>query len=281
MSDVAQFAGKTVLVTGGGSGIGRSVAETFASAGANVIVADMNPVTSAEVVGVIGDAGGRAVACIGDLTQMAAAQTLARTARDEFGGLHIAVNAAGGGHVPGAGPPIGEILHDRWKEELDRNLETAFLSMHVELPLIAETTDLGSVVNISSLAGLFGGPGNPGYFAAKHAVIGLSKHAALAYAGRVRVNVICPGAIPTPGMLEAFGGNPQFLAQIGNNPVGRAGRAEDIANAALWLASDSASFITGILLPVDGGTHASTIASVRSGAKADSDSEQGVGEGPG
>jgi NAD(P)-dependent dehydrogenase (short-subunit alcohol dehydrogenase family) len=274
MNDAKQFAGKAALVTGGGSGIGRAIAEKFASAGASVIVSDKSGASAAEVVRTIEDAGGKAVACVGDLTQMPAAQALAETARREFGGLHVAVNAAGGGYIRGAEAPIGEILYDRWKEELDRNLETTFLAMHVALPLMAETTDHGSLVNISSLAGLFGGPGNPGYFAAKHAVIGLSKHAALAYAGRVRVNVICPGAIPTPGMLGAFGGNPAMLAQIAKNPVGREGTSDDVANAALWLSSDAASFLTGVVLPVDGGVHASTIASVKTAAKQDSDVER-------
>lgn len=266
MSDAKQFSGKVALVTGGASGIGRAIALEFASAGASVIVADLNAAGTAEVIREIEEAGGQAIPCVGDLTRMEAAEALASTARGEFGGLHIAVNAAGGGYVKGAELPIGKIAHDRWKAELERNLETAFLSMHTTLPLIAETTDRGSLVNISSLAGMFGGPGNPGYFAAKHAVIGLTKHAALAYAGRVRANAICPGAIPTPGMLDAFGGNPAFLDQIGENPVGRAGEARDIAAAALWLSSEAASFVNGIILPVDGGTHATTIASVRTSA---------------
>lgn len=269
MSDARPFTGKVAVVTGGGSGIGRAIAQEFALAGASVIVADLNGVATAEAVSEIEAAGGHAVACVGDLTRMDAAELLAETARSEFGGLHMAVNAAGGGYVKGAELPVGEIAHDRWKAELERNLETTFLSMHVELPLIAETTDKGSLVNISSLAGMFGGPGNPGYFAAKHAVIGLTKHAALAYAGRVRANVICPGAIPTPGMLDAFAGSPAFLAQIGQNPVGRAGNVGDIAAAALWLSSEAAGFVNGIILPIDGGVHATTIASVRTSARSE------------
>lgn len=268
MIEAQQFAGKVALVTGGGSGIGRAIALKFASVGASVILADINGTTAAGVVAEIEGAGGRAVACVGDLTRMPAAQSLARTALNEFGGLHMAVNAAGGGYVEGAELPIGEIAYDRWKAELDRNLETTFLSMHVALPLIAQTTDRGSLVNISSLAGMFGGPGNPAYFAAKHAVIGLTKHAALAYAGRVRVNAICPGAIPTPGMLDAFGGDPAFLSQMGQNPAGKAGDPSDIAEAAFWLCSEAAAFVDGIILPVDGGVHATTIASVRTSASA-------------
>lgn len=268
MPEAQAFAGKVALVTGGGSGIGRAIARKFAAAGASVVLADIDPSTAAEAVEEIEGAGGRAIASVGDLTQMPAAQSLATTAKNAFGGLHMAVNAAGGGYVEGAELPIGEIPYDRWKAELDRNLETTFLSMHVALPLITQTTSRGSLVNISSLAGMFGGPGNPGYFAAKHAVIGLTRHAALAYAGRVRVNAICPGAIPTPGMLDAFGGAPEFLSQLGQNPAGRAGEASDIAEAAFWLCSDASAFVDGIILPVDGGIHATTIASVRTSANA-------------
>ena len=169
----------------------------------------------------------------------------------EFGRLDIAFNNAG---IEQAPAPLIDIAEDEWSRLLDIDLRSAFLCMKYEIPAMLESGG-GSIVNTSSGAGVVGIRGQAAYVAAKHGLIGLTKSAALDYAAQgVRVNAICPGIIETPMMDRFSGGTPEGRARvIGQEPVGRMGRPEEIASAVLWLSSDSAGFATGHALVMDGG----------------------------
>ena len=244
------FAGRVALVTGGGSGIGRAAAELFARHGASVLVADRDDEGGAATVALIEGVGGTArfqrvdVADPDDVTAMVAA------AVEAFGRLDVALNNAG---MPGTYASLDQQTIADWDRTLAVNLTGVFLSMQAEIPVMLETGG-GAIVNTASAAGLIGFANLPAYVASKHGVVGLTKAVALEFARKdVRVNAVCPGTIRTP-MLEGFAGSEEALQGMGKMlPVGRLGTSEEVAEAAVWLCSDAASFITGHALCVDGG----------------------------
>ncbi|MFJ4877005.1 SDR family NAD(P)-dependent oxidoreductase [Streptomyces sp. NPDC088745] len=248
MNSTLEFAGRTALVTGAASGIGREVARRLAEAGAAVVVADHNEQGARETAEALVAAGGRAAAVGVDVTDPASVRAAVDFTVKKFGGLHLAVNNAG---IAGATAPTGEYGIEDWQRVIDTNLNGVFYSLRYELPLILASGG-GAVVNMSSILGTNGFAGSPAYSAAKHAVVGLTKTAAVEYASRgVRVNAVAPGFIDTP--LLRGGDDAQRDHLISLHPQGRLGTAEEVAELTLFLLSDRASFVNGSYHLVDGG----------------------------
>jgi len=245
------FAGRVALVTGGGSGLGQAAARLLAGRGARVVVADINETGGAETVQHCIDAGSEAVFVRTDVTEEGDVEGAVATAVDRWGRLDAAINNAG---INGPTKPIADYTLDEWNTVLAINLTGVFLGLKYEVPQMLAQGG-GAIVNTSSGAGLRGFALLPAYVATKHAVLGLTKAAALAYVKEgVRVNAVCPGSTRTP-LLEGFmGGDPAMEAAMANSaPIGRLARPEEIAEAMVWLLSDAASFMVGHALAVDGG----------------------------
>jgi NAD(P)-dependent dehydrogenase (short-subunit alcohol dehydrogenase family) len=243
-----QFAGKTAFVTGGGSGIGRASALALAADGALVTVAGRTADTLKETVRLIEAAGGSARYVVADVTDEAQIERAVHDATAGTGRLDIALNNAGyDGEY--------QLTKDYSSQLLDRmlalNVRGMFLSMKHELQYMAAQGS-GAIVNMSSGAGLIGVPGFSGYAATKAAEIAMTKSSALEVADQgIRINAVCPGLVDTPLIADLA---PEYRASLdASHPLGRIARAEEIADAVVWLASDKSSFVTGIALPVDGG----------------------------
>jgi NAD(P)-dependent dehydrogenase (short-subunit alcohol dehydrogenase family) len=248
--------GKSLLITGAASGIGRATALKAHAEGASVMLADVNDENGEALRAEIAGAGGKVGYVNCDVTDEASVEAaVARTAA-EHGGIDGAFNCAG---ILDAIGNVGENSLDDWKRVLNVDLVGVFLCTKHELLAMAAQGS-GSILNMASAAGLIGWPGASAYVAAKHGVVGLTKSAALEYAeAGVRVNSICPSYVLTP-MVEkdlfedALGNDEELIAAArANHPIGRFAQPEEIAEAATWLLSDRASFVTGTALSVDGG----------------------------
>jgi len=246
-----EFAGKVAFITGGGSGIGRATALAFADRGAAVVIADISAEASYAAADDIVRGGGQAVGLSCDVTRSSDVQAALQQTVDAFGRLDFAFNNAGIEQPPTA---LADIAEDQWQRVVDIDLRGVFLCMKYEIPLILAAGG-GAIVNTSSGAGVKGFSGGAAYGAAKHGVIGLTRCAALDYAAdNLRINAICPGIIETPMMDRFSGGTPEGRERvIGQEPVGRMGRPDEIASAVMWLCSDNAAFTVGHALVVDGG----------------------------
>jgi NAD(P)-dependent dehydrogenase (short-subunit alcohol dehydrogenase family) len=245
-------ADKVVVITVGSSGIGRACTLAFASAGARVALGARREAEGEETVRLVEQQGGEALFVQTDVTQPEQVERLVAAAIARWGRLDYAVNNAG---IEGT-PFVNTVDYsiDVWDRVIDVNLKGVFLSMKYEIPhLLAQKG--GSIVNISSVAGLIGGPGGSAYYASKHGVIGLTRAAAMEYApSGIRVNVVCPAVIETAMADRFFKGKEEILPSL--HPMGRTGKPAEIADAVLWLCSEKSSFVTGIVLPVDGGVTA-------------------------
>jgi NAD(P)-dependent dehydrogenase (short-subunit alcohol dehydrogenase family) len=247
---MARLAGKVALITGAGSGIGRATARLFAREGAKVGVADVNASRAETVTAEISDSGGDALAIASDVSKGADCERMVAETVKRFGKLDIMYNNAGIS-------PMGlvhEMAEADWRRVIDICLTGVFLGTKYALPHLMKKG--GVVLNTASIAGQTGQPGLPHYCAAKHGVIGFTKVVALDYAKYgVRAACICPGAVVT-NIGESMGMtiDPALSRQLGAtlHPLGRACEPEDIAGAALFLASDDASMISGVALTVDG-----------------------------
>lgn len=250
---MASFEEATAVITGAGSGIGRTTAVEFADRGADVVVADVDVEGGEGTVSRIEDAGGDAVFVETDVTDPDEAEAMVDTAVEEYGRLDYAFNNAG---IGGEQAEVAEYPPEQWRAVIDVNLVGVFNCMRAEIRRMNRQDAGGAIVNNASVLGKVGFETSSGYVAAKHGVLGLTKTAALenAEAG-VRVNAVCPGFIETP-LLEAGGitTDPEVRADIeGRHAMNRLGTPEEVAGAVLWLCSDEASFVTGESLDIEGG----------------------------
>ena len=259
--------GKVALVTGAASGIGRGAAVALAAEGAKVVVTDVDEAGLKETVDIIVKAGGTASGHRQDVTSEERWKEIVAATKEEFGGLHVLVNNAG---IAPEGGPIEEKTLESWRRTIAIDLDSVFLGCKHGIRAIKKYTAKGgaggSIINLSSILGLVGQPNASDYNAAKGGVRLLTKSAALecAEAGyNIRVNSIHPGYIDTPMVKDALNRGVVQGQQVGPNemrellimmhPIGRLGVADEIANAALFLASDESSFMTGSEVVVDGG----------------------------
>jgi 3-oxoacyl-[acyl-carrier protein] reductase len=240
---------KVALITGAGSGIGRASAERFAAEGAQVVAVDLKG--AAETVAAIEATGGEGLALITDVADEDAVAAMAEVALERFGRVDVLMNNAGilEDFLPAADTPTPV-----WDRVLGVNLFAQFFTSRALLPQMVERGD-GAIINVASTAGLNGGNGGAAYTTSKHAIIGFTRQLCFDYARQgIRCNVICPGAVET-GMTKEIFASPDaaVMAAVESAPIGRWAQPDELANAALFLASDEASFVNGAVYVVDGG----------------------------
>lgn len=256
-STSATLDGKVALITGAAGGIGRATASRFAVAGARLVLADLDGARGEEAAAALREAGAGALAVQTDVTDEASVAAMAARTMDHFGKIDVLFCVAGGSGRRRGDGPVHRATVEGWDWTLNLNLRGAFLCARAVVPQMLNQGS-GSVIFLSSIQGLAGGGewfDAHGYVAAKSALVGLTRAMATYYAPqRIRVNAICPGTIRTP-MAARVDSDPALLAFVARmQPLtGGPGEADDVAAAALFLASDDARMITGISLPVDGG----------------------------
>jgi NAD(P)-dependent dehydrogenase (short-subunit alcohol dehydrogenase family) len=248
------FEGKVALVTGGSYGIGRAAAIAFAKRGAKVAVVDWAEDKENETIKLIKNAGGVAEFIKCDVSSTAQVKNMVEKTIEKFGRIDYAFNNAG---IEGHMANTHECTEENWDKTIGINLKGVWLCMKNEIPQMLKTGK-GVIVNCASVAGLNGFAGLPAYVATKHAIVGLTRTAAIEYAKQgIRVNAVCPGVIHT-AMIDRITGKDKEVEKqyISMEPIGRMGNPEEVAEAVVWLSSDAASFVTGIAMPVDGGFNA-------------------------
>lgn len=242
------FVGKVVLVTGGGSGIGESVALALGDAGAYVVVNDVNQLRAEAVANAIDNDGGTALAVGGDVSNPQDVRSAVDLAVGHFGALHLAFNNAG---IEGPIGPLTDMSIEEYLKVMNVNLHSVFYGLYYEIPEMLKAGG-GAIVNTSSILGVVGDPNAAAYVAAKHGIVGLTRSAALCYASQgVRVNSVHPGYIDTPMLENWTTDESEALKML--HPIGRLGTVSEVANLVLFLLSDKASFITGAQYVIDGG----------------------------
>jgi NAD(P)-dependent dehydrogenase (short-subunit alcohol dehydrogenase family) len=250
--------GKVAIITGAGSGIGRVAAGLFAAEGASVVVADVVEEAARATVDTIAGRGGRATAVGVDVTDETQVNDMVSTALADFGGLHVLFNNAG--IFPGDDGGVLDTPTSTWDRVMEVNLKGVWLGCKAALPVMTEGGG-GSIVNVASFVALMGAAtAQVAYTASKGGVLSFTRELAVEYARvGVRANALCPGPIDTPLLAELLADPGRRQRRLVHIPMGRLGRPEEIARAALFLASDDASFMTGAALVVDGGITAAYV----------------------
>jgi NAD(P)-dependent dehydrogenase (short-subunit alcohol dehydrogenase family) len=240
--------GKTALVTGGASGIGKAVALLYGQYGANVMVSDIDEAQGQQVAAQIEAAGGKARFFKADVGDPAQCRQLVQETVAAFGALDVACNNAG---ITGELSLTADMSLEGWQQIINVNLNSVFFCLKYELEVMLKQGH-GSIVNMSSILGQVGTPTLAGYVTAKHGVVGLTKTAAIEYATRgIRINAVGPAYIDTP-LLSGFSAETK-AGLVALHPIGRLGQAEEVAELVVWLSSERASFVTGSYYPIDGG----------------------------
>jgi NAD(P)-dependent dehydrogenase (short-subunit alcohol dehydrogenase family) len=244
---LSEFQNKTVLITGAASGIGRATALALTDSGARLMLLDRDAEGLRETCRMSGEDGTRVLTSVVDVCAADQVEAAVDLAVEAFGRLDGAVNSAG---VIGVQQPLSEYPEEVFQQLLQTNVFAMFLCVKAEAAAMAKHGG-GAIVNLASAAGLKGAPINIGYVASKHAVVGLTRAAALSCAAQgIRVNAVCPGLVRTPMIADLAAYEDVVAAQ---HPIGRIARPDEIADAVLYLLSDRASFATGSNLVIDGG----------------------------
>lgn len=245
-----EFSGKVAMVTGAASGIGRASAQFYTREGANVVVSDVDEAGGQETVQLIQDTGGEAVFVKADVAKAADCEALVGQTVARYGRLDFACNNAGIGGEPNI---TADYSIEGWQQVININLSGVFYCMKYQIPAMLDAGG-GVIVNMASILGQVAFATAPAYVAAKHGIVGLTKNAAIEYAGQgIRVNAVGPGFIKTP-MLEPLEEDPETMQTLVSlHPLGRLGQPEEVAELVVWLSSDKASFVTGAYYAVDGG----------------------------
>jgi len=249
---------KVALITGSGSGMGRAAAELFAREGARVTVTDVDAAAGAETVAAVQVAGGEAIFVRADVSQWSDCEAMVAATVDAFGGLHVLYNNAG--IFPADDGGVLDTPQETWRRVMAINLEGVWLGCRAGIPAMLASGG-GAIVNVASFVALMGAAtAQIAYTASKGGVLSMTRELAVEYARQgIRANALCPGPIETPLLEELLSDPARRARRMVHIPMGRLGRAEELAKAALFLASDDASFMTGAALVVDGGITAAYV----------------------
>ena len=255
---MARLDGKVALITGAGSGMGRAAAELFAREGARVVITDVVDDAGAGAVQAIQEAGGQATYVRADVSQWDDCVAMVRATMDAYGALHVLYNNAG--VFPADDGGVLDTSESTWERVMDVNLKGVWLGCKAGLPAMLESGG-GAIVNVASFVALMGAAtAQIAYTASKGGVLAMTRELAVEYARQgIRANALCPGPIETPLLEELLSDPARRARRMVHIPMGRLGRAEELAKAALFLASDDASFMTGAALVVDGGITAAYV----------------------